>query len=72
MPLIPTRELLIELVQDGPGSRLITAFGNKFQFSTGLPLPVLSTAGGTRDLLGFIYRQATDRWMYVGQVFGFT
>lgn len=60
----------IRVTQGGIGSYVLT-FDTKYRFGTDLPSPILSTAVGAIDYLGFIYHEIDDKWDYVSQVFGF-
>lgn len=71
-PLYPMRDmlLLLRIRQDGIGGRTL-AFDTKYDFSTDLPSPTISTAASARDYLGFIYNKAGDTWDYISEIKGF-
>jgi len=71
-PTNPTagQKIMIRVIQGGSGSYTL-AYDTKYRFSTDLPSPTLSTAVGKIDYLGFIYNEVSDKWDFVGKVFGF-
>lgn len=62
--------ILLEIIQDGVGSRLIT-FDTQYQFSADIPTFTLTTTPAARDLIGLIYRRDTDKWMVVAKSLGY-
>lgn len=68
---VPGQQIIFQVTQGGGGSNTLT-WDSSYQFSAGLPQPVLSTAPGQTDLLGFIYNAATQTWLFAAYVNGFT
>lgn len=64
------QQIIFHLTQGTAGSAGIT-WGSNYEFSTALPQPVLSTAAGQTDLLGFIYSAAKGKWLFAAFVNGF-
>ena len=58
-PSNPTdgQKITLQITQGAGGSSAIT-WGSVYQFSDGLPQPILSTTAGQTDLLAFIYNAA--------------
>jgi hypothetical protein len=71
-PSNPTdgQKIVLQVTQGSGGSWALT-WGSAYQFSDGLPQPVLSTKAGDTDLLAFIYNQAQQKWLLVAFVNGF-
>ena len=71
-PTNPTdcQKILYLLTQGGAGSYGIT-WDAAFLFGTDLPTPVLSTAVGKSDLLGFMYFSALSKWLFISCIRGF-
>ena len=59
-------------VTQGSGGSFTIAWGSGYEFSADLPQPVLSTAAGQTDLLGFIYNAAKGKWLFAAYVNGFS
>jgi hypothetical protein len=72
-PSNPTngQQIIFQVTQGGAGSCTLT-WGSSFEFSTDLPQPILSTAAGQTDLLGFIYNAAKRVWLLAAFVNGFS
>jgi hypothetical protein len=72
-PTNPTngQQIIFQITQGGGGSNAIT-WGSGYEFSTDLPQPVLSTAAGQTDLLGFIYNASKSTWLLAAFVNGFS
>jgi hypothetical protein len=70
-PVSPTdgQTIQIWLTQDGTGSRLVT-WNAAFDFGTGGSAPVLSTAAGATDVVGFSYNAGTSLWKFLGSTTG--
>jgi hypothetical protein len=65
------QKITFQITQGAIGSSTI-AWGSDYEFSTGLPRPVLSTTPGQTDLLGFIYNAAKGKWLFVAFTPGFS
>ena len=65
------QQIIFQVTQGTTGSSAIT-WGSSYEFSTGLPQPMLSTAPGQTDLLGFIYNAAVGNWLLAAFVNGFS
>ena len=61
---------IFAVTQDATGSRLLS-YGAAYEFTAALPAPVLSTAAGVTDYLGFIYSAAASRWRFLAFSPGF-
>ena len=59
-------------VTQGSGGSFTLTWGSSYEFSTGLPLPTLSTAAGETDLLCFIYNGTKAKWLLAAFVAGFS
>ncbi len=72
-PSNPTdgQKIILQITQGAGGSFAIT-WGSAYQFSDGLPQPVLSTTAGQTDLLAFIYNAARNKWLLAAFVKGFS
>lgn len=71
-PVSPTdgQTIQIWLTQGGTGTPAYTVTWNSaFSFGSASP-PVLSTAAGETDILGFTYNQATNVWRFLGSTTG--
>jgi hypothetical protein len=64
------QRIIIQVTQDSTGSRTLS-YGSAYAFSSSLAAPTLSTAPGTTDYLGFIYRAAASKWEFLAFVSGF-
>lgn len=64
------QQIIFQITQGGTGSCAIT-WGSSYEFPAGLPQPVLSTAAGQTDLLGFVYNAARGTWLLAAFVNGF-
>jgi len=69
-------KLTVEYVQDATGSRLLTHTvnaANGFTFGSDLPQSssALSTTAARRDLIGYVFNGALNRWMVVSMQRGF-
>lgn len=62
--------IIFRIRQDATGGRTL-AFDSKYNFSTTLPSPTVSTAANAIDYLGFIYNIENDTWDYIAEVKGF-
>ncbi len=62
---VPGQRLLLDVVQDGTGSRTITWNANVDWASN--TAPTLTTTAAHRDLLEFVYDSTLDHW--VGRVY---
>ena len=64
--------LILELIQDGTGSRTVTwASGTGgYSFGSG-SAPVLSTAAAATDQVAFRYSARKEEWLYLGSMTGF-
>jgi hypothetical protein len=65
-------EQIIFQITQGPGAPFTMAWGDSYEFSTGLPQPSLSSGAGQTDLLGFIYDAASGQWLFAAFVDGFS
>jgi hypothetical protein len=65
------QQIIFQITQGSAGSATIT-WGTAYDFSAGLPQPMLSTAAGQTDLLGFIYNTAKRSWLLAAFVNGFS
>jgi hypothetical protein len=57
-------------ITQGAGGNFTMAWSSAYHFGTAGP-PVLSTAGGGTDVVGFIYNAAKSAWLCVGSALGF-
>jgi hypothetical protein len=64
------QQVIFQVTQGSGGPFKIT-WGSGYEFSSVLPQPVLSTAAGQTDLLGFIYSAAKSTWLLVAFLNGF-
>lgn len=71
-PTNPSNGMMImyRITQGGSGSYTIT-WDPVFQFSTNLPAPVLSTAVGVKDYIGFCYDSGLAKWHCVSYALGY-
>lgn len=53
--------IMFRLTQGGAGSYTIS-FDSAYRFCASIPVPVLSTAVGTMDQIGFFYNAAAGKW----------
>ena len=65
------QHMILELIQDSTGNREVTSWGSQFGFGSDLPEPTLSTSGGARDFIGFIFNSVTGKWYMVSCVRGY-
>jgi hypothetical protein len=65
------QQIIFQITQ-GTGAPYTLNWGSAYEFSTGLPAPVLSTTSTQTDLLGFIYYAATRTWLFAAFVNGFS
>jgi len=65
------QKMVVQITQGNGGPFAIT-WGSSYEFSVGLPQPVLSTEAGQTDLLAFIYNAAKNRWLLAAFVNGFS
>ena len=65
------QQVIFQVTQGAGGSYAVT-WSDSYDFSTGLPLPVLSTTAGETDLLGFIYNGVRGQWLLAAFVNGFS
>jgi hypothetical protein len=70
-PVSPTDGQTIQFwfTQDGTGNRTVT-WGSAFNFGTGGSPPVLSTAAGATDIVGFSFNAGTALWKFLGSTTG--
>ena len=66
----PGQQIIFQVTQGSGGPYTIT-WDSDYEFSGGLPEPVLSATAGQTDLLGFIYNAARARWLLAAFVNGF-
>src|SRR5262245_53095556 len=59
----PGQQIIFQVTQ-GPGGGFSVSWGSAYEFSDGLPQPVLSSGAGQTDLLGFIYNAAKGKWLF--------
>lgn len=71
-PANPTdgQKMTLQVTQ-GSGGPFTLSWDTGYEFATGLPQPTLSTTAGLTDLLGFIYNEDKQRWLFVAFVGGF-
>jgi hypothetical protein len=71
-PVNPTdgQKVTFEVTQ-GSGAPYTLSWGSGYEFGTGLAQPALSTTAGLTDLLGFVYNQDKEKWLFVAYVSGF-
>ena len=65
------QKITFQVTQGAAGSSAIT-WGSTYEFSDGLPQPVLSSAAGKTDLLAFIYNGDKSKWLLAAFVNGFS
>lgn len=53
--------IIIEVIQDGTGSRLLT-YGTNYAFGTTVTSPVLTTTASKADFIGFMYNSTAGKW----------
>jgi hypothetical protein len=58
-------------ITQGPGGGFSVGWGTAYEFSDGLPQPVLSSQAGKTDLFGFIYNAAKGKWLLAAFLNGF-
>lgn len=56
-------QIVVFQVTQGAGGSSTVAWGSSYEFSAGMPEPVLSTGAGETDLLTFIYNQGRGAWL---------
>jgi len=66
----PGQQIIVQITQ-GPGGGFSVAWGTAYEFSDGLPQPVLSSQAGKTDLLGFMYNAAKGKWLLAAFLNGF-
>ncbi len=66
----PGQQIIFQVTQ-APGGPFSLSWGGAYEFSDGLPQPVLSTQAGRTDLLGFIYNAAKGKWLLAAFLNGF-
>jgi hypothetical protein len=64
-------QVMILIVEQGGSGSYALTWNSAFSFSDDLPVPVLSTTVGKKDLLGFIYIVSVAKWRYIAEVKGF-
>lgn len=69
-PVGDGQKILIIVKQDATGGRTLS-FGSQFEFSALLPAPVLSTAPGKSDYLGFAWSATATQWRLLAYLPGF-
>jgi hypothetical protein len=65
------QQIIFQITQ-GAGAPHILTWGSAYEFSNGLPAPILSSTAGQTDLLGFIYYAANRTWLFAAFVNGFS
>lgn len=65
------QQIIFQITQ-GTGAPYTITWGSTYDFSAALPEPVLSTAAGQTDLLGFMYNAAKGSWLLAAYVNGFS
>jgi hypothetical protein len=65
------QKIVFQITQ-GTGGNFTITWNTVYEFSTGLPQPLLSTTAGLTDLLGFIYNATKAKWLFVAFVAGFS
>lgn len=68
--LSPGQFLLFRVEQDGTGGHSLS-FDSKYNFSSSLPAPSLSSSPNAYDYLGFVYNAEADTLDYIAEVKGF-
>jgi hypothetical protein len=63
------QRITIQITQGSGGNHLVT-WGNSYNFGAA-GAPVLSTAAGATDLIGFVYNASLSRWLCAGYALGF-
>ena len=63
------QRITLQVTQGGAGSFQVT-WDSQYKFGAG-GAPVLSTAAGDTDVIGFIYNAALASWLCVGAALGF-
>jgi hypothetical protein len=63
------QRITFQITQGGGGGFALT-WQSRYNFGAA-GTPVLSSAGGATDVLGFIYNAAIGDWLFVGAAFGF-
>jgi hypothetical protein len=63
--------IMLEIIQDGAGSRTITFSDPVWNFSPSFPFTGLSAGAGKRDRLGFIYYAPADKLDFIAFIPGF-
>jgi hypothetical protein len=66
----PGQQIIFQVTQ-GPGGGFSVSWGSAYEFSDGLPQPILSSQAGQTDLLGFIYNAAKGKWLLAAFLNGF-
>jgi hypothetical protein len=56
-------QIVVFQVTQGAGGSFTVAWGSSYEFSAGMPEPVLSTGAGETDLLTFIYNEGRGAWL---------
>jgi len=64
------QQILFQITQ-GSGGPYTLSWGSNYEFGTGLPQPVLSTAAGDTDLAGFVYNATIGEWLLFLSAKGF-
>lgn len=64
------QRILFQVTQ-GTGGNFTLGWGTAYEFSSGLPTPVLSTTAGQTDLLGFIYNANKSKWLFMAYITGY-
>ncbi len=72
LPTNPTdaQRIMFEVIQDATGARTLS-YAAGYAFSSGIPLPTLTTTAAKRDLIGFVYNATTSLWYCMAFVNGF-
>lgn len=58
---IDGQKIIVEIIQDGTGSRTIT-WNSVFTFGTDVTSPTLTTTANKRDFIGFVYNSTAAKW----------
>lgn len=64
------QRIVFQITQGSAGQAAIS-WGSAYEFTASLPPPVLSTAPGQTDVLGFVYSASRGTWLFAAFVNGF-
>lgn len=65
------QQIIFQITQ-GAGAPYTLTWGSAYEFSNGLPAPILSPTTGQTDVLGFIYYASNRTWLFAAFVNGFS